>query len=107
MNTSIFFLTFALAVAQPAERAEWQLTPRLTPGLELVYSGIYVDESLIPNAQHQRQYRLDTHLLVLDAGVKDWQVAMMTGLSLNDAKAPGDTKPLGPTSIRLEQGRVD
>jgi peroxiredoxin len=107
MNTSILLLAVALTTGQPAERADWQLSPRLTPGLELVYSGVYVDESLIPNAQHQRQYRLDTHLLVLDAGAKDWHVAMMTGLSLNDAKAPGDKKPLGPTSIRLEQGRVD
>lgn len=96
-----------MTLGQPGERAEWQLTPRLTPGLELVYSGIYVDESLIPNAHHQRQYRLDTHLLVLDAGAKDWHVAMMTGLALNDAKAPGDKKPIGPTSIRLEQARVD
>jgi len=96
-----------LTLGQSAGRAEYQLTPQLTQGLELVYSGVYLDETLIPNAQHQRQYRLDTRLLVLDASVKDWHVAYMTSLSLQDARQPLDKKPAGPTSMRLEQARVD
>ena len=95
MNTSILLLTVALTTGQPAERglATFAATDA---GARTRYSGIYDDESLIPNAHSISAYRLDTHLLVLDAPARDWHVAMMTGLSLNDAKA-GDKKPLGPT----------
>ena len=79
MNSAICLLSFAL-LGQPGSRAEWQLTPQLAPGLELVYHGTYRDETLIPNAQHERVYRLETYLFVLDAGVKDWHVAFMTAL---------------------------
>ncbi len=100
-------LSCALTTAQPADRAEWQLTPQLTPGLELTYSGTYIDETLVPGAQYQRHYRLDAHLLVLDAGVKDWHVAFMTGLSLQDARQPAEKKLTGPASVRLEQAKID
>lgn len=100
-------LSCALTIAQPADRAEWQLTPQLTPGLELTYSGTYTDETLVPGAQHQRHYRVDANLLVLDAGVKDWHVAFLTGLSLQNARQPGDKKPTGPSSVRLEQAKID
>lgn len=99
-------LTCAMNLGQVPDRAEWQLAPQLTPGLELVYSGVYLDETLIPNAQHLRQYRLDGYVLVLDAGVKDWHVAFMTGLSLQDPRQPLEKKA-GPTSVQLEQARID
>ena len=105
MITSICLLSCALTLAQGTERADWQLTPQLSPGLELVYSGSYLEESLIPNVQHQRYYRLDTNLLVLDAGLKDCSVAIMTALSLQDGKTSSDKK-VGPTSIRLELARI-
>jgi peroxiredoxin len=95
-----------LSLAQGTERADWVLTPQLSPGLELVYTGTYVEESLIPNVQHQRVYRLDTNLLVLDAGLKDCSVAMMTGLSLQEGKSSADKKE-GPSSIRLELGKIN
>jgi peroxiredoxin len=105
MITSICLLSCALTLAQ-GERADWQLSPQLSSGLELVYSGVYLEESLIPNVQHQRQYRLEANVLVLDAGVKDWQVAIMTALSLQDARKSLDKKE-GPVSVRLEIAKID
>jgi hypothetical protein len=99
-------LACALTLAQPATRAEWQLTPQLATGMELSYSGVFLDETLIPNAQYQRQYRLETNLLVLTSGVKDWQVAVMTALSLQDTRLPNEKKA-GPTSVRLDPARID
>ncbi len=106
MLKSIFLLSCALTLTQGTDRADWQLAPLLAPGLELVYTGSYVEESLIPNARHQRQFRLETNLLVIDAGLKDWQVAVMTSLSLQDARQFADKKD-GPTSVRLELARID
>jgi peroxiredoxin len=106
MITSICLLSCVLTLAQPMDRADWQLTPQLTPGLELVYTGMYLEESLIPNAQHQRRYRLESNTLVLDHAVKDWHVAIMTTLSLQDIRLPFEKKE-GPTSVRLELAKID
>ena len=106
MIQSICLLTCVLAAGQATDKAEWQLTPQLTPGLELVYSGSYVEESLIPNVAHQTLYRLDANLLVLDGGIKTSQVAIMTGLTLQQNRQPANKKD-GPTSMHLELARVD
>lgn len=106
MIKSIYLLSCALSFGQVGARPDWHLSPQLAPGLELVYSGLVSEESLIPNVRHQRQYRLDANLLVLDAGVKEWQVAVMTALSLQEARQPNDKKD-GPTSVRLELARID
>ena len=103
MIKSILLLSCALTLGQTANRAEWQLAPQLLPGLELVYSGTYIEESLLPNVQYQRQYRLESNLLVFAASEKDWHVAIMTGLSLQDT----EQKRTGPTSVRLSQAKVD
>lgn len=106
MIRSILLLSCALTLSQGADRADWVLTPQLVPGLELVYNGTYVEESLIPNVQHQRVYHLEANVLVLDASITDWQVAVMTTLSLQDGRqAPA--KKDGPSSVRLELGRID
>lgn len=107
MITSVYLLSCALILGQPPERADWQLTPQLSPGLELVYRGEYIDEKLIPNVQHQQSYRLDANILILDAGEKDWQVAIQTSLRLQDVRGIVDKKRIGPTSMRLELARVD
>ncbi len=106
MIQTICFLSSVLAVGQATDRAEWQLTPQLTPGLELVYRGAYTEESLIPNVAHQTLYRLDSNLLVLDAGIKTSQIAIMTGLSLQQNRQLADKRD-GPTSVRLQLARVD
>ena len=106
MITSICLLSCALTLGQATDRTEWQLSPQLAPGLELTYTGEYLEESLIPNVQHQRLYRFETNVLVLETGVKDWQVSIMTALSLVDPRQAANKKN-GPTSVRLELARID
>ena len=104
MATSICLLAWALALGQ----ADAGLAPQLVPGLELVYAGSYLEESLGPNVQYQRQYRLETHALVLGAGARHWDLAVLTSLALHDplqaAPRPGREPP---ASVRLELAQVD
>src|SRR5450755_4657486 len=108
MVTSICLLTCALAISQPPDRAEWQLSPQLLPGMELVYAGTYLEEALIPNVNYQRRYRLDTILFVLETGPQRWDIAFMTALALSDQtrdQKPGP--PEQPASVRLELATLD
>jgi peroxiredoxin len=107
MVTSICLLACSLTVGQVLERGDWQLSPQLSRGLELVYSGTYLDESLAPNVHYQKQYRLETTLLVLEAAKSQWDVAIMTALSRLDANQPSGTAASGQTSVRLELARID
>jgi peroxiredoxin len=107
MIKSILLLSCALTLGQAADRTEWQLAPQLAPGLEFVYRGAYIEESLIPNVQYQRHYRLESNLFILDAGAKDWHVAVMTSLRLHDPRQPQDDKGDGPSSVRLGQLHID
>lgn len=106
MTTPILLLSCVLTMGQATDRTEWQLSPQLLPGLELTYTGEYREESLIPNVQHQRLYRFETHVLVLETGVKDWQASIMTAFRLQDGRKLGDKKD-GPMSVRLEMARID
>ena len=99
-------LSCALTLGQTGDRAEWQLAPQLAPGLELVYQGTYLEESLIPNVQHQRRYKLETTLLVLDAKTRHWDVAVMTALGLQDGQ-PEKPGRAAPQSVRLEVLQID
>lgn len=103
MVTSLCLLTCGLALGQPLARAEFQLAPHLFPGLELVYSGSFSEEALIPGVKFDRTYRLDATLFVLDNKADQWDMAFLTALSL---RGPKDG-PTPPTSVRLEVGKVD
>ena len=108
MVASLCLITCALAVGQPADRSEWLLTPQLLPGMELVYSGTYAEEALMPNVQYTRHYRLDTVLFVLDGSNRNWDVAFMTSLSLKEPNrgAKPEAKEI-PASVRLEVAGLD
>jgi peroxiredoxin len=96
-------LTCGLALGQPLDRSECQLAPHLFPGLELVYSGSFNEEALIPGVKSERSYKLDATLFVLEARQDGWQAAFLTALSLRGPK----NGPTPPTSVRLELGNVD
>jgi peroxiredoxin len=97
------FLTCGLALGHPLDRSEIQLAPHLFQGLELVYSGTFTEEALIPGVKFERSYRLDATLFVLDSNVDHWDLAFLTDLSLRGPKGNGTQ----PTSVRLELGQVD
>jgi hypothetical protein len=73
--------------------------------LELVYTGTYTEETLVPGVQFQRTYRLESTLLVLDAVAGHWDVAVLTALRLQNGRKEADDK--SPQSVRLEIAQVD
>ncbi len=108
MAISLCFIACLLAVGQPSDRSEWQLSPQLMPGMELVYAGTYVEEKLSLNVNYQRRYRLDTILFVLESGPRRWDVAFMTSMSLHEpAKGAKLDVKQQPTSVRLELATLD
>lgn len=107
MKTSLFLLACACSLGQPVSRSEWQLTPQLAPGLELVYVGTYTEEKLVPNVQFQRQYRLETLVFVLDANNRQAEVAVMTALSTREPGLEPGVKQTKVISARLDFGQVD
>jgi hypothetical protein len=106
MVKTLCFLT-ALSAGQVLERGDWQLSPQLVRGLELVYSGSYLDESLAPNVRYQKLYRLDTTLLVIEVGKQQCEVAVMTRLSQQDLPQQTGTAKTPPVSVRLELAKID
>ena len=105
MMSALLQLTLALSIGQPGQPdvdREWILTPQLSPGLELVYSGISTEETL--GTSVTRSYRLQNHVLVLGSEGKVCDVAFMTTLTVRD---PNQTGKTAPASIRLELAKVD
>lgn len=109
MGATFGLITCVLAVGQPLDRAEWQLTPHLAPGLELVYIGTYTEEALVPGVQYQRQYRLEATALVLATQPNRSEVAFMTALGLKTTPRDGEKNAVfaHPWSVRLELAEVD
>jgi hypothetical protein len=107
MKTTLLLLASAVAFGQPASRSEWQIAPKLAPGLELAYTGAYLEESLVPNVQFQRQYRLETLVFVLEAGPSHWNVAFMTALSQRTPQVEPGAKEIHTLSVRLDLHQVD
>lgn len=107
MSASVYLLCTALTLGQPLGKAEWELAPKLTSGLELIYRGEFVDEDLQPNVLRRRRYQLETNAFILEPGVKDWQVAFWTWLTLQEEPNPLVRKTSGPASLRMELGRIE
>jgi hypothetical protein len=102
-------VTWALTLGQLPDRSEWLVAPQYVPGLELVYSGSYLEKSLIPSVEHKREYRLETTVFVMDRAPRHWDVGVMTVLSLRTSRTGGPREPdaASPSSVRLELGEVD
>src|SRR5262245_57802850 len=107
MKTSFLLLACACALGQPNSRSEWQLAPLLAPGQELVYTGTCVEESLVPNVQFQRHYRLETWVFVLGGAPGRWDVAVMTALSQRGTRAEPAGKEVKLISVRLEHAQIN
>src|SRR5262249_39093138 len=107
MKTPLLLLACACSLGQPTSRSEWQLTPQLAPGQELVYSGTYTEESLVPNVHFQRQYRLETLIFVFAAAARQSDVAVMTTLNERAMRPEPGAKEPKPASVRLELVKLD
>jgi peroxiredoxin len=109
MVKSICMLACSLTLGQLVERGDWQLSPQLPRGQELVYSGTYLDETLAPNVKYQKIYRLETRLFALESKKQHTEVAIMTALSEQDGRPTpaGTPAAFGPASVRCELVRFD
>src|SRR5262249_43975533 len=100
-------LACVLAAAQVAPRNDWLLQPQLARGQQFNFSGWFAEEKLAQGVQCQPAYRLESHLLVLEAAPRKFNVAVLTALSLRDPRP--DQKPAAqtPVSVHLELADVD
>jgi peroxiredoxin len=106
MVANICLITCALFTAQPADRSEWQLAPRVTTGQELVYRGTFAEEAVGRGVEFKRSYRLDSRVFVLEAGSRGLNVALYTTLKLRSDQADrGEERE--PSSVRLELAKID
>ncbi len=103
MKSTLILLSLTLSYGQK-DAGEWTLAPQLAAGVELVYSGTSIEESLLPGVQYSRTYRIDNHLLVLAADGQSHDVAFMTTISSRDA---GEQPKYNVASVKLELARVD
>jgi peroxiredoxin len=98
-----------LTPGQTADRVEWSLAPRLSRAQEFVYSGSFAEQSTGGSVQFNRAYRVENRVLVLEAGAKGAEVALLTVLK---AREPAGSKAIVkadavPTSVRLEVVKLD
>src|SRR5260370_18961546 len=111
MVANLCLIAGAFFAAQPAERSEWLLFPRLSQGQELVYHGSYAEEALDRDVQFSRSYRLESRLFVLDRTTRMTDVAVYTVFRAPASASTRQIEP-APSSARLElikvnpQGRV-
>src|SRR5262245_5182256 len=97
----------ALTIGQVPDRADWLLAPQYVQGVELVYSGAYVEKSLIPGVEHKREYRLENTIFIMDNKGKHWDVGIMTVLGLRNFSPASEKQGQAGSSVRLELGEVD
>lgn len=108
MVSNICLFTVVLTLGQVGAPG-WQLAPQLSRGQELVYHGWYKEKSLVPGVAYQRDYRLETRLLVLDALQDGWDAALLTALELipqGQTSAPAN-KTWAKGSVRLQLVRIN
>jgi peroxiredoxin len=101
MAANLCLITCALMTAQPAERSEFLLFPRLSQGQELVYRGTYSEDQLGREVQFNRSYKLETRLFVLNTASRDLEIALYT-LFRGGTPRPQKEIEVEPTSARLE-----
>jgi hypothetical protein len=107
MRTTLCLLVCALAVRQPPERGDWLLLPQLARGQELVYTGTFTEQSLIPGVQYEHAYRIDLTALVLDAGKDKFDLALLTTVGAQETKQGPKTKAPTAASVRLELAALE
>lgn len=102
-----------VVVAQPVERNDWLLVPRLSRAQELVYRGSFTEEAAGTGVQFSRTYRFESRVFVLDTPPQGADVTFLTVLRLRNQPATGVARVSGPAedasiySVRLELARVD
>lgn len=102
MLTTLMLVGSLAVAAQPAERPEWTLTPRLVRGQELVYRGTAAEVNLGRGVHFSKNYRIDIRALVLDVKNEALELAVQTRIAQQQPTAADrpDEAPAG--TVRLE-----
>jgi len=99
MNALVGLVAAAIFAAPPEPAVTIPL--RLSKGQELVYHGVYTEESSRPGARYTRHYDIEVYVLILDAVPKEMRAAFLTVQKL---RVPASTSaPI----VRLEIGKID
>lgn len=107
MLTTLILVGSLAAAAQPGERSEWTLTPRLVRGQELVYRGTAAEVNLGRGVHFSKSYRIDIRSLVLDSKADGFEVAIQTRTAQQQPTEADRTEDAGPGSVRLEIVEVE
>src|SRR5262249_22408008 len=94
------------AAPRPARptSGEWQIMPRLVGAQELVFRGLYSEQTL-GGVQNQRDYRFELRAFVLDANPKGYEIALLTTLRQREARSGTGNDPA--SAARLEVVQLD
>jgi peroxiredoxin len=106
MVTTLCLVSCVLATAQPGDRSEWLLMPRMGKGQELVYRGSYAEEAAgNSGVQFGRSYKFECRVLVLDTYPKGADLGLLTVLRTADKGERVEDAPC--FSARLELAKID
>ncbi|MFM7151085.1 MAG: hypothetical protein ACKO23_14685, partial [Gemmataceae bacterium] len=75
----------------PMVRGDWQFTPKLNRGQELLYRGQLSEETRGSQVQFNRTFRLENRIFTLDSKEKGTELAVLTILQDRSSK-PMDSK---------------
>jgi peroxiredoxin len=109
MVATLLLVGCVLSPGQTAERADWLLTPRLSPAQEFAYSGTFAEESTGGGVLFNRSFRMECRFLVLESSAKGSEAAFFTLLKARElfgGKVAAKTDAV-PTSVRLELIKID
>jgi peroxiredoxin len=105
MIATLSLMSCVLATAQPADRSEWLLLPRLSRAEELVYRGSFDEQANGSAVEFKRSYRFQNVVFVLDATPQEAEVSFLTILRQRTSPTARTEEAL-PSSVRLEVARV-
>ncbi|MCS6975851.1 MAG: TlpA family protein disulfide reductase [Gemmatales bacterium] len=107
MLTTLMLVGSLAAAAQPGERAEWILTPRLVRGQELVYRGTAAEVNLGRGVHFSKSYHIDIRSLVLDAKGDSLELAIQTRVAQQQPTEADRADGTSSGSVRLEVVEVE
>ena len=93
MVPTLCLFTCVLATAQPADRSEWLVVPRLNRAQELVYRGAFVEEAFGDTVRFSRSYRLETRVFVAQTLPQGSDIAVLTILKLRPGRSERGEEP--------------
>lgn len=112
MNILLFLPLFTISQLDGLPAAPALVTNlgfRLQPAQEILYRGLFTEESNSSRVQFQRSYRVENRVLVLEQANNRWEIACLT--TLKQRGNPGLLPTVGsdnlPSSMKMEIVQVD